>query len=405
MKSYSKKTIKVIIKKEGIKIIALHFTDLSGHRREVCYPAGKIDDVFAGKVDFDGSSVKGFLKIDEGTLSLKPDLSTFRIDPWSTEPKFAIMISDVIDPTGKLYSKATRTILKKAIKHCQTLKLGSMFGVEMEFYFLKEEKGIYKLADTADYCEYPSTKHVFYKLLDKMEDFGIDSEPSIHEHGPSMYEIHFAPDNPLSLADKVFLFKDLTESLAEKEGLKACFMPKPFSGLPGNGMHIHVSMWKNGENIFFTKEGNKFSKKGFSFLAGVMEHTRALSPIFAPTLNSYKRLVPGFEAPCNICWGYDNRSTTFRISPISSAKNAKLEFRAPDMSCDPYLTFAGVIMSGLHGLDKKLTPPKETKGNVYKYTPEKMKKSKIKSLPIDLREALNELKKDKYLMNFFKDAG
>lgn len=399
--------IKKIIKKESVRIIGLHFTDLSGKRREVCYPAGKFDDILKGKVDFDGSSVRGFVKIDEGSLSLLADLTTFRIDPWIKKPKVALMRADVIDPKGNLYEKSPRTILKKAIKEALDQNYYFEFGVEMEFYFLKEEDGIYKLIDTADYCEYPTSRHVFYELLERIEDLKIDSEPSIHEHGPSMFEIHFAPDGPIEIADKVMLFKDLAESVASDHGFLACFMPKPFTGLPGNGMHTHVSLWHKQakENLFWNGKKGALSILGMEFMAGVMKHTRALAALFASTVNSYKRLVPGFEAPSSICWGYDNRSTTFRIAPFSAAKEARLEFRAPDMSCDPYLTFACLIIAGLNGIRNKISLPPEAKGNIYKYTEKEIRRYKVRFLPEDLREALIELGKNRVLMDFLGQAG
>jgi len=401
------KKIKSVIKKENVKIIALRFTDLAGKRREVCYPANKFDDILKGKVDFDGSSVRGFMRIDEGSLSLLPEVSTFRVDPWTVKPKVGFMIADVIDFSGKLYKKSPRSILKRAIELATQKDHYFIFGVEMEFYFLKEEEGIYKLADTADYCEYPQNRHVFYELLEVIDNMGIDSEPSIHEHGPSQFEVHFAPDKPLEISDKILIFKDLAESVAANHGLLACFMPKPFSGLPGNGMHIHVSMWDGvgKKNLFWNGRKNELSDVGMNFMAGIIGHVRSLAAFFAPTVNSYKRLVPGFEAPSSISWGYDNRSTTFRISPFTSAKGAKLEFRAPDMATDPYLTFAGVIMAGLAGLGGKYELPPEAKGNVYQYTEEEKKRLKIGSLPEDLRESLIELEKDKFLMNFLGEAG
>lgn len=399
--------IKKIIQREKIKIISLRFTDLAGHRREVCYPANKLDDVIKGRVDFDGSSVRGFMKIDEGTLSLLPELSTFRVDPLMREPKVGFMIADVIDSKGDLYSKSPRTILKKAIEYADKKKKFFRFGVEMEFYFLREEQGIYKLVDTADYCEYPRSRKVFYKLLEVVEDLKIDSEPSIHEHGPSQYEIHFAPDGPMEIADKVIIFKDLAESVASDFGLLACFMPKPFSGLPGSGMHTHVSLWgrKEKKNLLWNGRQGELSKEGRYFMGGIMNHTSALAAFFAPTVNSYKRLVPGFEAPSSITWGDDNRSTTFRISPFSSAKGAKIEFRAPDMSCDPYLTFAGLMICGFEGVKEKTELPPKAEGNVYNYTNGDIRKYKVKFLPGDLRGALDELRRDKLLMEFLGEAG
>ncbi len=391
-----------IIKERNVKILRLQFTDLDGTLKQVSVPTSDIKRVLDNKVMFDGSSVEGFARINESDMYLKPDLSTFALIPWE-DSKAARLICDVMEPDGKDCEESPRYILKKVVDQAHQMGFEAQAGPEPEF-FIFEGDGINlknALVDSGSYFDMlPLSRSELARreIVQTLEDMGFQVEADHHEVSPSQHEIDFRYADILTTADRVQTFKLAVKTIAIKNGLRATFMPKPIEGINGSGMHVHISLFKDGQNAFYDPTGEYELSETFThFVAGLIEHARAITAITNPTVNSYKRLVPGYEAPVNVAWAVSNRSALVRI-PQARGERTRLEYRSPDSSCNTYLAFAVILAAGLDGLKRGLMPPKPINQNIFKMSDSEKSKNKIKSLPSNLLEALELAKKDKLVV-------
>ena len=419
------------IEKRQIQFINLLFTDILGLSRSVMIPSGKIDSALDEGVHFDGSSVVGYATIDESDMVLKPDSSTFTLLPW-THPETsisgkclgqptAVVICDVYSPDGKPFTGDPRHILKRHLKKAE--EKGYLFNVGPEFEFflfkMENEQPTIKINDHGGYFELLSAEgqKVVTEAVHYLNLMGFDVEATHHEVAPSQYEIDPHYTDALTMADRILLMKHTLKTIAASHGLYATFMPKPLYGLCGNGMHVNQSLFKtDGTNAFHDPDGRwGLSNVALSYLSGLLEHARDTCAILASWVNSYKRLVEGYEAPVYITWANMNRSALIRI-PAARGKRTRIELRNPDPAGNPYLQFAVMLSSGLKGIEDRLQPPEPVEKepekkrvdlplvlpepvekNVYKLSQEERKKLGINSLPANLGEALHFLEKSELM--------
>ena len=405
-------------RKDNIKFITLQFTDLLGVIKEVIIPVEELEDALTDGVWFDGSSIEGFARIQESDLFLKPDSTTYAVVPWLTEDgKTARLICDIYRSDGKPFEGDPRFILKQAVAEAAKEGFEYNVGPEPEFYLFRADSekrtspiaGILKEQRTLpiDHDSYfDLSSHEGYKVIKKivgaLENFGIGVEASHHEVGFGQYEIDFHYGPCLDIADKVLTLKYCAKKIAQMHNLHATFMPKPVMGKAGSGMHVHQSLFdiKAKTNAFYDKEHKyNLSKTAYSFIAGQMKHISAMSAILCPTVNSYKRLVSGYEAPVYVTWAAMNRSALLRVPKWFKARQeaARIELRSPDPACNPYLAFAVMLKAGLDGIKNNLEPPEPVEEDIYSLDDESLVKKNIGTLPTSLLEALDELKKDKIL--------
>ncbi len=394
------------VEKDDIKFITLQFTDLLGVIKELIIPVEELEDASRNGVWFDGSSVEGFARIQESDLFLKPDMATYAVVPWLTEDgKTARLICDIYRADGNPFEGDPRLILKQAAAEAVIEGFEYNVGPEPEFYLFKADGQ--NRTSPIDYGGYfDLSSHEGYKAIKKiiaaLENFGIKVETSHHEVGFGQYEIDFNYGQCLNVADKVLTLKYTAKKIAQMHNLHATFMPKPTMGKPGSGMHVHQSLFdtKSKTNAFYDKDHKyNLSKIAFSFIAGQIKHINAMCAILCPTVNSYKRLVSGFEAPVYVTWAAMNRSALLRVPKWFKAKSeaARIELRCPDPACNPYLAFAVMLRAGLDGIKNNLTPPEPVEENIYSLDDESLVQKNIDVLPTSLQEALNALKKDKVL--------
>ena len=407
MTGYTKEDIIRIVREEDIKFIRLQFTDIFGQLKNVAITASQIEKAVNDQIMFDGSSIEGFVRIDESDQYLYPDLKSFRIFPWRPQHgKVARLICDVHNPDGSPFVGDPRYVLKRVIQKAKDMGFDRFnVGPEAEFFLFQtdeEGKPTTKTNDEAgdfdlgplDHGE--STRREICLALEQM-DFEI--EASHHEVAQGQHEIDFKYAEALHAADNIMTFKLTVKTLAQKNGLHATFMPKPIFGIAGSGMHINMSLFRDGRNMFYDPDGEKgLSKTAYSFIAGIMAHMKGMAAITNPLVNSYKRLVPGYEAPCYMAWSASNRSALIRI-PAARGQSTRVELRCPDPSCNPYLALAVCLAAGLDGIEKGMTPPPEITDNIFAMTPATRKRRGIEALPGSLEEALVYLKKDKLIMN------
>jgi glutamine synthetase len=389
-------------KKDRISFVTLQFTDLLGVTKEVIIPVDRLNDAARQGVWFDGSSIEGFARIQESDLFLKPDLDTYAVVPWLTEDgKTARLICDIYGADGRPFAGDPRYVLKRAVAEAAKAGFEYNVGPEPEFYLFKTGGGT-RTAPLDHGSYFDLTSHEGYAVIKKMiaalESFHIEVETSHHEVGLGQYEIDFQYGRCLDIADKVVTLKYTAKKVAQMHNLHATFMPKPIMGAPGSGMHIHQSLFTKGPgrtNAFFDKNGRyNLSKTARYFLAGQVAHIKAMSAILCPTVNSYKRLVSGFEAPVYITWAGVNRSALMRIPKWfkQSRRSARMELRCPDPTCNPYLAFAAMLAAGLDGIRNRLEPPEPVEDNIYHLDDDSLASRKIAVLPMSLREAVQELR-------------
>ena len=406
------------VRKDEIKFVTLQFTDLLGVIKEVIIPVEQMEGALRDGVWFDGSSIEGFARIQESDLFLKPDAATYAVVPWLSENgKSARLICDIYRPDGRAFEGDPRFILKRAVGAAAEKGFAFNVGPEPEFYLFRTDTekrtspiaGILKEQRTLplDHGSYfDLSSHEGYKVIKKiisaLENFGIKVEASHHEVGLGQYEIDFHYGGCLDIADKVLTLKYCAKKIAQMHNLNATFMPKPVMGKAGSGMHVHQSLFdiKAGVNAFYD-EGHEYnlSKVAFSFIAGQIKHIDAMSAILCPTVNSYKRLVSGFEAPVYVTWAAMNRSALLRVPKWFKAKSeaSRIELRCPDPACNPYLAFAVMLAAGLDGIENNLEPPEPVEEDIYQLDDESRVSRKIDVLPSSLTDALWHLKKDKLM--------
>ncbi|PIZ98463.1 type I glutamate--ammonia ligase [Candidatus Micrarchaeota archaeon CG_4_10_14_0_2_um_filter_49_7] len=392
-------------KKKGVQFADLQFVDVLGTPKNGEITISKLEDVLSEGLWFDGSSIEGFTRIFESDMFLKPDPNTFAILPWS-DGKVARIICDVYLDDKTPFEGDPRNVLKRNLKKAKEMGYEFYVGPELEFFLFKRDSNgnptqvPHDNADYFDLAPLDEADTVRQNVVPALEAMGIEVEMSHHEVAPGQHEIDFRYRDALTIADSVITYKTVTKSIAKRFGLHASFMPKPVAGINGSGMHTHQSLWKDGRNAFFSADGKyKLSDVARHYIAGLIEHSRAITAVANPTVNSYKRLVPGYEAPVYICWAMQNRSALIRIPKYQEGKHSatRCEFRSPDPSCNPYLAFSAMLSAGLDGIKRKLEPPEPKEENLYELKDLASGANDIKTLPGSLDEAMAELKKDKVI--------
>lgn len=404
MSKYTKQDLMDMVKEEGIEFIRLQFTDMFGTLKNMAITVGQLERALNHQCLFDGSLIEGFVKMEEADLCLYPDLDTFRIFPWRPQQgKVARLICDVYRPSGEPFEGDPRFILKKVLK--EAAKMGYTFyvGPECEFFlFHTDDNGLpttttHEKAGYFDLSPLDLGENARRDIVLGLEDMGFVVESSHHEVAPAQHEIDFRYDEALTTADNIMTFKLAVRSIAKRHGLHATFMPKPVFGVNGSGMHTNMSLSKEGTNIFADPQDVRgLSEEAYQFIAGILAHMKGMMAITNPIVNSYKRLVPGFEAPVYIAWSAANRSPLIRI-PVTRGEGTRIELRCPDSACNPYLTLAVCLASGLDGIRRKLTPPNSIDCNVFELSEAERQKRGLERLPADLGEAIEELKKDVFI--------
>ncbi len=398
----TREDVLAIVKEKNISFIRLMFTDLAGIPKNVEIPAEELESALENGVYFDGSSVDGFVGIEESDLVLKPDINTFATLPWTLEKgrRTARFICDVHTPDDKPFRGDPRYILRKALKKAQALGYSDFkVGPEMEFFIFKDNENGTDIIDKGGYFDLlPVDKgeRVRQDIVIALKEMGFNIEAAHHEVAPSQHEIDFRYGHALYVADNVVTLKLVAKTIAIANGLVANFMPKPIFGVNGSGMHVHMSLFKDEKNAFYDQNGvyGGISQDMLYFIGGILKHIRAITAITNPTVNSYKRLVPHYEAPTNACWATNNRSALIRV-PAARGKGTRIELRNPDPSANPYLAFAVILAAGLDGIENKITPPNPVnKVNTYDIDDDTRKELGIIPLPATLEEALYELSKD-----------
>jgi glutamine synthetase len=405
-----KKAILDQVRKDDVKFISFQFSDVTGKVKSVDAPVKQLEGALDNGIWFDGSSVQGFARIQESDMHLKIDRDTYAVLPWTPENmRRARFFCDIYTVDDEPFSGDPRGLLKKMVMDLKKQGLVLNCGPEPEFFLFKQNGGLTPVPhDIGGYFDFSSDDEavqVRTELMDALGSMGLEIEVGHHEAARGQHEIDFRFADALRTADNVMTFKYAVKAIAAQHGLIASFMPKPIFGISGSGMHTHMSLFDTkGNTIFFDKDDDfKLSKTAYSFLAGQLKHARALSALLAPTVNSYKRLVPGFEAPVYVCWAQMNRSALIRIPRYTAGqeKATRIELRCPDPSCNPYLAFAGMLAAGKDGMENELEPPKPLNNvNIYKLSEEERKAKGIKALPSSLADALAELDNDTLL----KDA-
>jgi glutamine synthetase len=397
------------VKTDGVKFISMQFTDVTGAVKSVDMPVNRLSGALEDGVWFDGSSVEGFARIQESDMRLVPDVDTYAVLPWSpADYRRARIFCDIYQPDGEPFPGDPRGTLKRVLAELDKRGWMLNIGPEPEFFLFRRNGGesIHPVPhDVGGYFDFSASDEavrVRTELMDALASMGLQVEMGHHEVALGQHEIDFRFDDALRTADNVLTLKYTVKAIAAQHGLVASFMPKPIFGINGSGMHCHQSIFdKQGENLFYDANDEfHISSLARSFIAGQLEHARALSAVVAPTINSYKRLVPGYEAPVYVGWAQINRSALVRIPRYTPGrdKSTRAELRFPDPSANPYLAFAAMLSAALDGIDRKLTPPAPLNNvNVYHLTEEERAARGIDSLPGSLAEALREFEKDTVL--------
>lgn len=402
---YTKQKILNMAETEDVEFIRLQFTDLFGTLKNVAITKSQLAKALDNKIMFDGSSIEGFARIEESDMYLYPDYDTFEILPFRPhQGKVARMICDVYKPDGTQLENDPRFILKKVIKEAEDMGYVFNVGPECEFFlFHTDDNGgpttiSHEKAGYFDLGPTDLGENARRDIVLNLEEMGFEVEASHHEVAPAQHEINFKYGEALETADRIMTYKLTVKTIAKRHGLYASFMPKPKYGVCGSGMHINMSLSdKEGKNIFADENDvNGLSKEAYSFIAGLMEHMREMSAITNPIVNSYKRLVPGYEAPTYIAWSATNRSPLVRV-PAAKGSGTRVELRCPDCACNPYLAFAVCLAAGLDGIKRGLTPPASVQQDIFEMTEKERAEARIDSLPRNLYEAVQEMKKSEFM--------
>ena len=406
MNYYTRADILRIVEEEDVGFIRLQFTDIFGVMKNVAITASQLEKALDHQIMFDGASIEGFARIEESDMYLYPDLDTFEIFPWRPQKgKVARLICDVYKPEGTIFQSDPRYVLKKVMSQAKSMGLEFDVGPECEFFlFHTDEDGLpttvtHESAGYFDLGPLDLGENARRDMVLTLEDMGYEIEASHHESAPAQHEIDLHYDEALASADSIMTFKLVVKTIAKRHGLHATFMPKPKSGINGSGMHINMSMRKDGINIFHdSKDPAGLSKEAYWFIGGLMKHMKAICFITNPVVNSYKRLVPGYEAPVYIAWSARNRTPLIRI-PDTRGDAVRIELRSPDPSANPYLALAVCLAAGLEGIQNEIMPPKSVDCNIYEMSEEERKASGIEMLPGSLLEAAREFEKDAFIQS------
>ncbi len=399
-----------LAKENDVKFVRLQFTDLFGMSKNLAITVDHLDQALENKYMLDGSSIDGFARIEESDMMLYPDPDTFIIYPWRPQNgRVARFICDVHKPDGTPFEGDPRYILKRATKEAAKMGYSFNVGPECEFFLFHTDESGKPTTLTHDHGSYFDLSPLDLgedarrDICLTLEEMGFDVEASHHEVANGQHEIDFRYDDALKSADKLMSFKIVVKTVARRHGLAATFMPKPITGMSGSGLHTNLSLSRDGINVFCDPTDSLgLSQEAYSFMAGIMAHIKAITAVSNPIVNSYKRLVSGYEAPVNITWATRNRSPLIRI-PAVKGEATRIELRNPDPACNPYLTFAVILAAGLDGIKRGLKPPAAVERNIYTLSDDDRKSLLIERLPENLNEALNELEKDQLILDTLGD--
>lgn len=402
-KTITAEDIKKSVKDNDVRFLRLAFTDINGTSKAVEVPTSQLDKVLTNDIRFDGSSIDGFVRLEESDMVLYPDFSTWAVLPWGDEKggKIGRLVCSVHKTNGEPFEGDPRNNLKRVLKEMEEMGFSDFdIGFEAEFHLFKlGEDGNWttEVPDHASYFDMTSDDEgarCRRDIVETLENIGFEVEAAHHEVGDGQQEIDFRFDDALTTADRVQTFKMVVREVARKHGLYATFMAKPVEGQAGNGMHTNMSLFKDGKNVFYDKDGEfHLSDTALYFLNGILEHARAITAIGNPTVNSYKRLIPGFEAPVYISWASKNRSPLVRI-PDAEEINTRLEMRSADPTANPYLLLAACLTAGLNGIKEAKKPMAPITSNVFEMSEEERAKRGIKPLPSTLHNAVKAFKAD-----------
>ncbi|QLH80685.1 type I glutamate--ammonia ligase [Halosimplex pelagicum] len=397
------------IEEKNVDFLRLQFTDILGTVKNVSVPADQAEKAFTEGIYFDGSSINGFVRIQESDMRLDPDPSTFAVLPWRNNDDSAAgrLICDVIDTSsGQPFSGDPRGVLKRAIERAEEMGYTVNAAPEPEFFLFEEDeegRATTKTNDAGGYFDLAPkdlAQDVRRDIIFGLEDMGFDIEASHHEVAQGQHEINFTYDDALSTADNVATFRSVVRAIAAEHDLHATFMPKPIPRINGSGMHTHFSLFEDGENAFHDGDDEfDLSETAKQFIAGILDHAPAIAAVSNPTVNSYKRLVPGYEAPVYVAWSDRNRSALIRKPAARVPTASRIEARFPDPSCNPYLAFAALIHAGLDGIERGLDCDDPVRENIYEFDEQKREEYGITTLPTNLGEALDALESDEVVQD------
>lgn len=408
--SITKEEILKIAKELDVKFVRMQFVDILGTIKNVAITVQQLPAALDGEIMFDGSSIEGFTRIQESDMYLRPDYDTFTTFPWRPkEGAVARLMCDIYTPDGKPFAGCPRSTLKKVINEAKEMGYEMFAGPEPEFFlFERNEKGepttiTHDKGGYFDLSPIDLGENARRDIALALEAMGFEVEASHHEVAPGQHEIDFKYTDVLRTADNIATFKFVTKAIALQHGLHATFMPKPIFGENGSGMHTHQSLFRNGENVFYDPDDELgLSEIAYYYIGGILKHAPALAAITNPTINSYKRLVPGYEAPVYISWSASNRSALVRV-PAARGKATRIELRNPDPSCNPYLAMAVMLKAGLDGIKNKIEPGEQTTENIFDMTTDEKEARGIASLPGNIIEAVNNLNQDEIIKNTLGD--
>ena len=399
MAKYTKEDILNLVKENGVRFIRLQFTDIFGALKNVAITERQLEKALDGQMMFDGSSIEGFVRIEESDMYLKPNFDSFVIFPWRPQQgKVARLICDIYRPDGTPLEGDPRYALRRAIADAEALGYEMNVGPECEFFLFETDENGNATVNTQDkggYFDLAPTdrgENARRDMTLALEEMGFEIEASHHEVAEGQNEIDFKYGPALETADSIMTFKLVVKSIAQRHGLYASFMPKPIFGINGSGMHVNMSLFKDGKNAFYDEsDKNGLSKIAYQFIAGLLKNIKGLAAVTNPLVNSYKRLVPGYEAPVYLAWSCSNRTALIRV-PASRGAGTRVELRCPDPSSNPYLVLAVLLQAGLDGIKNNLEVPKEIVANIFKMTEDERKDAGIENLPNNLYEAVNFMK-------------
>ena len=390
---------------EGVRFMRLTFTDIDGVIKNVEVPASQFGKALDGQIMFDGSSIEGFTRIEESDMLLRPDLETFRVYPWETPyGKVGRLVCDVLDSDGTPFAGCPRLALKRVVERAAKRGWTMMAGPEAEFFLLRlgpDGRPNHQTHDVGGYFDLTPVdlgEEARRDIVEVLEAMGFEVEAAHHEVAPGQHEIDFKYAEAVATADNIVTFKFVVKKIARDHGLHATFMPKPIVGVNGSGMHTHQSLFdRAGKNVFYdAKAPYQLAKVARAYIAGILAHARAFVAVTNPLVNSYKRLVPGYEAPVNVAWSEKNRSPLVRV-PARRGVGTRCEVRVPDPSCNPYLAMAAMLAAGLDGIERNLDCGEPVNANVFEMSEREKRRLRIKQLPGSLQEALDNLERDKVL--------
>jgi glutamine synthetase len=381
------------VEERGIKFIRLWFTDVLGFLKSIAITAQELEGAFAEGMGFDGSAIEGYSRIQEADMVARPDPSTFQIIPWKSEAQVARIFCDIHDPDGTPFDGDPRYVLKRQLERAAGLGFTFYVGPELEYFYFRNSENT-EFLDRGGYFDltpHDVATDVRKQTVEYLEGMGIPVESFHHEVAASQHEIDLRYTDALSMADNIMTYRLTVKQAAQEFGVYATFMPKPVANVDGSGMHTHQSLFEDDRNAFFdATDGYHLSKTGKAYIAGILKHAREITLVTNQWVNSYKRLVPGFEAPVYICWARRNRSALVRVPMYTPGKEqaTRVEFRSPDPACNPYLAFAVILAAGLAGIEGEYELPPEASNNIYEMSEDERRAVGIESLPEDLFEAI-----------------